>query len=138
LCLPQHGEVDDRKTGEDLYPVELLTKWKADHEGANGPALAALGPVDEETLARLLVEVFSSTLVQLRQVIRVMNAGPAGTSADTAEMLAYAAGVFARTQFSDAVEQFGPPLRWSARHSATASPTATSTRTSSPRPGPPA
>ncbi len=128
LCLPHHGEVDDRKTGAALYPVEVLTQWKADHEGANGPALAALGPVDEETLARLLTEVFSPparrlqqiadqlektgtltarSLVQLRQVIRVMNAGPAGTSADIAEMLAYAAGVFGKSRFGDAVEQLG-------------------------------
>ena len=33
LCLPHHSEVDDRKTGEKLYPPELLRKWKADHEG---------------------------------------------------------------------------------------------------------
>jgi hypothetical protein len=59
LCLPHHGEVDDRKTGETLYPVETLTRWKADYEGANGPALAVLGPVDDETLARLLTQVFS-------------------------------------------------------------------------------
>ena len=128
LCLPHHGEVDDKKTGETLYPVETLTQWKTDHEGANGPALAALGPVDEETLTGLLTEVFSPparrlqqiadqlektgtltarTLVQLRQVIRVLNAEPAGISADTAEMLAYAAGVFGKSRFSDAVEQLG-------------------------------
>lgn len=59
LCLPHHGEVDDRKTGETLYPVETLTLWKSGHEGANGPALAALGPIDEETLTRLLTQVFS-------------------------------------------------------------------------------
>ena len=125
LCLPHHAEVDDRTTGEALYPVELLTRWKADHEGANGPALAALGPVDEEILARLLAEVFSPparrlqqiadqlegtgtltarTLVQLRQVAAVLNAGPAGTSADTAEMLAYAAVVFSKSTFGDTVE----------------------------------
>jgi hypothetical protein len=126
LCLPHHGEVDDKKTGETLYPVETLTRWKTDHEGANGPALAALGPVDEETLTRLLTEVFSPpakrlqqiadqlektgtltarTLVQLRQIVQVMGAGPAGTSAETAEMLAYAAGVFGKSGFSDAVEE---------------------------------
>jgi uncharacterized protein with PhoU and TrkA domain len=105
--------------------VELLTRWKADHEGGNGPALAALGPVDEEILARLLAEVFSPparrlqqiavqlegtgtltarTLVQLRQVVAVLNAGPAGTSAYTAEMLAYAAVVFGKSTFGDTVE----------------------------------
>jgi hypothetical protein len=87
-----------------------------------------LGQVDEETLARLLTQVYSpparrleqiadrleatgrlttSTLVQLRQVVQVMNAGPARTSADTAEMLAYAAGVFSRSRFRDAVLKLG-------------------------------
>jgi hypothetical protein len=128
LCLPHHGEVDDKKTGETLYPVETLTQWKTDHEGANGPALAALGPVDEEILTGLLTQVFSPpakrlqqiadqlektgtltarTLVQLRQIVQVMDAGPAGTSAETAEMLAYAAGVFGTSGFSDAVEELG-------------------------------
>jgi hypothetical protein len=128
LCLPHHGEVDDKKTGEMLYPVAKLTRWKTEHEGANGPALAVLGPVDEDTLARLLTQVFSPparrleqiadqlettgtltarTLVQLRQVVQVMNAGPARTSADTAEMLAYAAEVFGRSRFGDAVEELG-------------------------------
>ena len=126
LCLPHHGEVDDKKTGETLYPVQTLAQWKTDHEGANGPALAALGPIDEETLTMLLTQVFSPpakrlqqiadqlektgtltarTLVQLRQIVQVMNAGPAGTSAETAEMLAYAAGVFGTSGFSDAVEE---------------------------------
>jgi hypothetical protein len=126
LCLPHHGEVDDRKTGETLYPVETLTRWKSDHEGANGPALDALGPVDDETLTRLLTQVFSpparrlqqiadqlektgtltaQNLVQLRQVVQVMNEGSARTNADAAEMLAYAADVFGRTRFTDTVDQ---------------------------------
>jgi hypothetical protein len=75
-------------------------------------------------MARLLTQVFSppaqrleliagqlertgaltvGTLAQLRQVVQVMNAGPARTSAETANMLAYAAGVFSRTRFRDAV-----------------------------------
>lgn len=128
LCLPHHGEVDDRKTGETLYPVETLTRWKTDHEGANGPALAVLGPVDEETLARLLTQVFSpparrlqqiadqleetgtltaQNLVQLRQVVQVMNEGPARTSADAVEMLGYAADVFGRREFIGIVDELG-------------------------------
>lgn len=124
LCLPHHGEVDDKMTGEKLYPVATLTRWKTSHEGADGPALARLGQVDEETLDSMLTQVFSppaqrleqiadqleetgtltaSTLRQLRQVVQVMNAGPARTSADTANTLAYAAGVFSRTRFRDAV-----------------------------------
>lgn len=106
----------------------MLVQWKTGHEGANGPALAALGPVDEEALTRLLTQVFSPpakrlqqiadqlektgtltarTLVQLRQVVQVMNAGPARTSADTAELLAYAADVFGKSRFSDVVEELG-------------------------------
>jgi hypothetical protein len=128
LCLPHHGEVDDRKTGEKLYPVETLTRWKTEHEGANGPALAALGPVDEETLARLLTQVFSpparrlqqiadqleetgmltaQNLLQLRQVVQVMSAGPGRASADAAEMLSYAADVFGRRDFIGMVDQLG-------------------------------
>ena len=34
-------------------------QWKADHEGSNAKALAALGTVDEERLTNLLLEVFS-------------------------------------------------------------------------------
>ena len=59
LCLPHHGEVDDRRTGEKNYPVPLLMQWKADHEGSNAQALAALGAVDEDRLTSLLLEVFS-------------------------------------------------------------------------------
>lgn len=59
LCLPHHAEVDDKKTGEQFYPVHLLRKWKTDHEGENKMALAALGPIDEETLTQLLVGAFT-------------------------------------------------------------------------------
>lgn len=55
LCLPHHSEVDDKKMGEKLYPPELLRQWKTKHEGSNGPALAQLGPVDEDALTELLV-----------------------------------------------------------------------------------
>jgi hypothetical protein len=128
LCLPHHGEVDDRKTGETFYPVETLMRWKTGHEGANGPALAALGPVDEGTLERLLTQVFSppalrleqiadqlektgtltaQNLVQLRQVVQVMNEGSARASIDAAEMLAYAADVFGRRAFLGTVDELG-------------------------------
>lgn len=126
LCLPHHGEVDDKKTGEALYPVDTLMQWKTGHEGTDGPALAALGPVDEHSLTVLLTQVFSPparrleliadqlektgtltarTLVQLRQVVQVMDAGSAGTSPDIAEMLAYAAGVLGSSRFSDVSEE---------------------------------
>lgn len=123
LCLPHHGEVDDKKTGERLYPVELLTGWKTAHEGSNGPALAALGPVDKDTLTELLLGVFSppverlqqiadqldetgtlnaDTVAQLRQVVDVLASTPAGPSARTAAMLAHAADVFSTRAFQNA------------------------------------
>ena len=128
LCLPCHGEVDDKKTGEKLYPVELLTGWKTAHEGSNGPALAALGPVDEDTLTELLLSVFTppverlqqiadqleetgtlnaDTVAQLRQVVDVLTSTPAGPSARTAAMLAHAADVFSTRVFQDAAASLG-------------------------------
>lgn len=68
LCLPHHAEVDDRKTGEKLYPVRLLFRWKIDHEGSNWTALAALGPIDEETLTDLLLDVFTPPVKRLQQI----------------------------------------------------------------------
>jgi hypothetical protein len=62
LCLPHHSEVDDRATGEKLYPPDLLRQRKTDHEGSNGPALAALGAIDEDGLTELLLDVFTRLL----------------------------------------------------------------------------
>lgn len=97
LCLPHHSEVDDKKTGEKLYPPELLRQWKTRHEGSNGPALAQLGPVDEDVLTELLASAFeppikrleriadqlektgsltAGTVTELRQVIDVLVGGP--------------------------------------------------------------
>jgi hypothetical protein len=126
LCLPHHGEVDDKKTGEKLYPVGLLTKWKTSHEGSSGPALAALGSIDEDSLTDLLVSVFTppaerlqqiadqleqtgtlnaETVVQLRQVVDVMTSAPAGPSTRTAELLRHAADVFGTQAFRKAASQ---------------------------------
>jgi hypothetical protein len=128
LCLPHHAEVDDRKTGEKLYPPHVLRKWKADHEGRNGAALAALGPIDEESLTQLLLDVFTPpvkrlqqiadqlektgtlnarTVIELRDVIDIMTSSPAGPDAQTAEMLAEAAEVFGSRRFRDTVEALG-------------------------------
>jgi hypothetical protein len=126
LCLPHHGEVDDRRTGEKNYPVPLLMRWKADHEGSNAQALAALGAVDEETLTNLLLEVFtppvkrlqqiadqleetghltSHTVAELRQVIQVMAEGPTGADMLVAEMLANTADVLGTARFSQMAEE---------------------------------
>jgi hypothetical protein len=123
LCLPHHSEVDDRKTGEQYYPAGLLRKWKTEHEGSNGPALAALGPVDEDTLTEMLLDVFSpplerleqiadrleetgtlnaQTVTELRQVIDVMSTTASGLDAQTAAMLVDAAEVYGSHEFRQA------------------------------------
>jgi hypothetical protein len=123
LCLPHHNEVDDKKTGEKLYPPELLHKWKVDHEGRNGPALAALGTIDSERLTELLDGVFAppvqrlqaiadqlektgalnvATVAELRQIIDVLTDTPAGPDARTAALLGYAAEVFGGGSFDRA------------------------------------
>jgi hypothetical protein len=128
LCLPHHGEVDDRKTGEKLYPPELLRKWKTEHEGRNGPALAALGPIDEDTLTGLLLDVFTppakrlqqvadqlektgtlnaQTVAELRQIVQVMTASPTRADIATATLLADAAEVYGSRMFSAAAAALG-------------------------------
>jgi len=126
LCLPHHGEVDDRKTGEQKYPPELLHKWKIQHEGGDGPALAALGRVDEESIGELLAEAFSppierlqsiadqleqtgtlnaEALLQLRQVVHVLRDSPDGPDWRTAQVLGQAAEVFGTRSFTTAAGQ---------------------------------
>lgn len=123
LCLPHHSEVDDRKTGEKLYPPPVLMKWKTDHEGSNGAALAALGTIDEDSLTDLLLDVFTpplerlaqiadrleetgtinaQTVVELRQVIEVMSTTSAGLDGQTAALLAEAAEVYGNPSFHEA------------------------------------
>lgn len=68
LYQPHHSEVDDKKTGEKLYPPELLRQWKTEHEGGNGPALARLGPVDEDALAELLASAFEPPIKRLEKI----------------------------------------------------------------------
>jgi len=125
MCLPHHGEVDDRKTGEKFYPVPVLTRWKIDHEGSNGPALAALGVVDEESLTELLTDVFTppvkqleliadqlertgtlnaDTVAQLRQIVEVMANTPARLDAATAALLADATAVYSSRDFDRAAK----------------------------------
>lgn len=55
----RRGEVDDKTTGEKLYPASTLLQWKARHEGTDGPALAALGTLDEGQLTELLENAFA-------------------------------------------------------------------------------
>jgi hypothetical protein len=125
LCLPHHGEVDDKKTGERNYPPETLRKWKQDHEGNNGPALAMLGAIDEDLLTELLVDVFTppverlqaiadqlektgtinaNTVNELRQVVDVLASNPGGPDASTVAALTDAAEVFSTRSFTRATE----------------------------------
>jgi hypothetical protein len=126
LCLPHHGEVDDKKTGEKLYPPDKLRGWKIDHEGSSGPALAALGSIDEESLTEMLLDVFdpplkrleriadqlektgtlnAEAIIQLQQVVRVMrDSATVGPDRATAAMLMDAAEVYSgRTFYTAAI-----------------------------------
>lgn len=123
LCLAHHSEIDDEKTGEELYPPELLIKWKLDHEGKNGPALAALGTISEEDLTKLLVDAFAppverlqaianqlektgtltvETVAELRQIVGVLTDAPASPDSRTARNLVYAAEILGRGSFGKA------------------------------------
>ena len=125
LCLPHHAEVDDLKTGEKHYPVELLRQWKIEHEGSSGAELAKLGSIDEETLTDLLLEVFAppverlqqiadqlektgkinaQTVGELQQVIDVMIDSPYRPDPDVAAVLAEAAEVYGSRRFLQAAE----------------------------------
>ncbi len=126
LCLPHHGEVDDKKTGERLYPPRLLHKWKKEHEGSNAQALAALGTVTEEQLGDLLTSVFTpplarleaiadrlertgtvnaQTVLELKQVIDVLAVTGAGIDARSVNALAYAAEVLGTGSFNRSAQQ---------------------------------
>ncbi|MFI7636893.1 hypothetical protein [Nonomuraea sp. NPDC049400] len=116
LCLADHAEVDDKNTGEQLYPAELLFEWKRNHEGEHGKHLARISnPITDDLLEAWLVDAFESpitrlehiaeqlertgslnidALEELRQIISVMNDVPAGPDSLTARRLAYAAEVF--------------------------------------------
>jgi hypothetical protein len=126
LCLPHHAEVDDKRTADKLYPPQLLRKWKTDHEGRNGTALAALGVIDEESLTELLTVAFTppikrlqqiadqlektgtlnaQTVTELRQVVSVMASSPAGPDARIAAMLADAAQLLGGRSFETTVNR---------------------------------
>jgi hypothetical protein len=112
LCLAHHAEVDDKKTGAERYPPELLREWKIEHEGSNGPALARIGTIDEDLLTDVLTELFAppverldaiadqlertgtlnaDTVNELRQIVAVMADSPTGPDARTAGTLMEAA-----------------------------------------------
>ncbi|MCT2581748.1 hypothetical protein [Actinophytocola gossypii] len=128
LCLPHHEEVDDEKTGEELYPPDVLRRWKIEHEGGNGPALAALGPIDADVLTTLLTAVFTppldrleaitkrleetgvanaDTVAELQQVLAVLTMTTEGIDARTARALSFAAEVFGTSTFHKSALHLG-------------------------------
>lgn len=68
LCYPHHQEVDDPATGARDYPPEKLFQWKRNREGASGPTLARIGPVDEDFLTVLLTEYFAPPIKRLESI----------------------------------------------------------------------
>jgi hypothetical protein len=73
LCKPCHDLVDKRRPQD--YPVERLQHWKREREGAVARDLAALGEVEEATLADLLVQAFRRALLDLNGSPRGAVAG---------------------------------------------------------------
>ena len=120
LCLAHHAAVDNKKSGEKFYPPEILFEWKQKHEGSNGPALAALGTIDEADLTDLLVEVFkpplarleavaeqlektgtvnAQTVAELREIIEVYSMSGDGIDARAAHLLVDVAEVYGAPEF---------------------------------------
>ena len=110
----------------------MLRKWKTDYEGRNRTALAALGQIDEESLTQLLVDAFTppirrlqqiadqlektgtlnaQTVMELRQVVKVMASSPAGRDAHITNMLAEAAEIYSSGWFRATVESSMKLLR---------------------------
>ncbi len=126
LCQAHHDEVDDPRDGEQRYPASLLLRWKSRHEGADGPALAALGRIDPDELSALLTAVFTpplqrleaitqrlertgevnaQTVRELKQVISVLSVTSEGFDARTARTLGYAAEVLGSSSFHTAARR---------------------------------
>ena len=116
LCLPHHSAVDDRVTGEQDYPPELLLKWKTKREGKDKAVLDRIVfPTGEpEALINYLESVFeppvkrlealaqqlqetgeltAGSLVELNRIIAMMHDSP-GVDARSASQLMQAAELF--------------------------------------------
>lgn len=126
LCLPHHAEVDDRTSGEQEYPIELLRRWKSDREGANGAILGALSVPSEETLFKVLTDLFESpidklerlaeqlqqtgrlnaeSLAELQQVVCLLRDGSLAPDASVAMNLMNAAEILAGINIGNAASQ---------------------------------
>ncbi|MGA4728997.1 hypothetical protein ACPB67_16350 [Micromonospora taraxaci] len=127
LCLPHHAEVDDRRTGERLYPAEVLLEWKRKHEGDNNVALNRIGPVDEDAFMEYVAEIFEPPLkrlesiadrlektgtinadavVELRGIVSALTDNPVGIDARSIRILTDAVGVLGGRSFPRTVAHF--------------------------------
>jgi hypothetical protein len=114
MCTPHHSEIDNKTDGATRYPAELLRRWKAEHEGAYGKALEAIGPLDLDKLGDALAAAFQppvdrltaiadqleragidqqTAIRELRSIAAMLNVTP-GVDPTGARQLAYAAQVF--------------------------------------------
>lgn len=145
LCMPHHAEVDDRLTGETLYPAHELLKWKAQAEGGHKYILDQIGPVDEEQLMTAIADLFESPLKrlesiagqlektgrlnerglqELRWVLSVLSDNPVGPDPQTVALFREAAvrllnsgQTFARSVdiFADAASRYAQATRYGSR-----------------------
>ncbi|MBW6436716.1 hypothetical protein KZ829_23520 [Actinoplanes hulinensis] len=123
LCYAHHNEVDDRRTGEKLYPPDRLLAMKQRHEGDNTEVLASLGPISDEQVSELLLDVFeppiarleriadqleeagtasADTLTELRQLISAVSDPSWGVDRSTAASLAYSAEILSTANLDSA------------------------------------
>ncbi|MEU8313699.1 hypothetical protein [Micromonospora sp. NPDC049033] len=127
LCLPHHSEVDDKKTGERLYPPETLLEWKRKHEGDLNAELSRIGPVDEDLLMDVIAEIFepplkrlesiaeqlertgvvnANSVAELRGIISALTDNPVGLDARTVAILADSVEKLGGQGFRRAVNKF--------------------------------
>lgn len=127
LCLPHHAEVDDRSTGEKLYPAKVLLEWKRRHEGDNNAELSRIGPVDDDSFMNYVAEIFepplkrlesladrleqtgtlnANAVAELRGIVSTLTDNPVGIDARSIRILADAVDRLGGTSFSRTVSNF--------------------------------
>jgi hypothetical protein len=126
LCLPHHADVDDRNTGEETYPPDVLLDWKRQHEGGYNKVLNTIGPVDEDALMEYIGRIFdppvkrlqtiadqlertgtlnANSVADLRTIITVLTDNPFGPDARTVRMLTEAVTLLGGSEFPRTVSQ---------------------------------
>jgi hypothetical protein len=73
LLCSAHHKVVDRKSNEELYPVELLRHWKAEREGELTSQLAGLDNLTEEKLQTIVAGAISDTQLELNAAIDMLS-----------------------------------------------------------------